>query len=266
MIDTTAARPGDHWRAQLARVASTQAHHDRDTSPPFLDPEMFRWRPEELAERLLRPSLRPAIEALPPGGSVLDVGVGGGSSSLVLAPYAGLIVGVDHDQAMLASFMASARAVGVAAEAVLGTWPQAAALVEPADIVVCHHAMYNVAEIEDFIGALTARGRRRVVVELLARPPTAWLNPLWKAFHEVDRPDWPVADDAEAVIRAMGFAVERRDAVMPPRAVRVTPEAVAFARRRLSVGPERDGEIEAFLRERKPEREHLVALWWPGAA
>jgi hypothetical protein len=32
------------------------------------------------------------------------------------------------------------------------------------------------------------------------------------------------------------------------------------------VGPERDGEIEAFLRERKPEREHLVALWWPGAA
>jgi len=41
---------------------------------------------------------------------------------------------------------------------------------------------------------------------------------------------------------------------------------VAFVRRRLYVGPERDPEIEQFLRSREPQEHRVIALWWPGIA
>ncbi len=117
-------------------------------------------------------SRRRALEALPDGGTVLDVGVGGGASSLGLVPKPGLIVGVDQLEGMLELFQASARTAGVPARAVLGTWSEAAQQVEPVDVAVCHHAIYRVAEIEDFAAALTVRARHRVVIELSAT--TRW--------------------------------------------------------------------------------------------
>jgi SAM-dependent methyltransferase len=263
----TTPRPGDRWREAIAASAVPQAVLDgAPEAAPMLEPQRFRWRPEEDAAQPVRPSRRRALEALPAGGSVLDVGVGGGASSLGLVPTAGLIVGVDPMEAMLESFRASAAAAGVAARAVLGTWPDIAGRVEVADVAVCHHAMYRVEEIEDFVGALTAHARRRVVVELSGHSPLAGLNPLWKLIHGIDRPDPPVADEAQAVLVAMGLAVEREDIVLPARAQEVTPELVAFARRRLYVGPERDPEIEDYLRTREPQPNRVAALWWPGGA
>jgi SAM-dependent methyltransferase len=233
---------------------------------PTLEPERFRWRPEQDAKQPVRPSRRRALEALPEGGSVLDVGVGGGASSLGLVPKVGVITGVDGLAGMLESFEASAATAGVAARAVLGTWPEMACEVEAADVVVCHHAMYSVVEIEDFIAALTTRARIRVVVELSAHPPLSVLNPLWRRFHGIDRPDWLVADEAQAVLAALGLAVERQDMALPANPPAVTPQHVAFCRRRLFVGPDRDAEIEEFLRTRSPEDHWVSALWWPGTA
>ena len=259
--------PADRWRRSLGRVAPPQAILDKSPQPEFsLEPAMFRWRPDEDAKQPVRPSRRRALEALPDGGTVLDVGVGGGASSLGLVPKPGLIVGVDPLEGMLELFQASARTAGVPTRAVLGTWPEAAHEVEPADVAVCHHAIYRVAEIEDFAAALTVRARRRVVIELSAHHPLAALGPLWNALHGVEWPDWPVADEAEAVFASMGLGVEREDVVLPPPDREVTPEFVAFVRRRLHVGPDRDPEIEEFLRRRKPEERRVVALWWPGAA
>lgn len=258
---------GDRWRRSVRAAAVPQDIVDKAPEPESsFEPEMFRWDPEHDARQPVRPSRRRALEALPEAGSVLDIGVGGGASSLGLVPKAGLIVGVDPLESMLELFEASARTAGVAARAALGTWPEAADEVEPADVVVCHHAIYRVAEIEDFVSALTARARRRVVVELAARHPLAGLSPLWRAFHGVEWPEWPVADEAEAVVLSMGIAVEREDVVLPPHARAVTPGFVAFVRRRLHVGPEWDAEIEEFLRGRDPEEQRVAALWWPGAA
>ena len=197
---------------------------------------------------------------------MLDVGVGGGASSLGLVPKPGLIVGVDPLEAMLEAFQASGRAAGVATRAVLGTWPDAAAEVEPADVVVCHHAVYRVAEIEHFVTMLTARARSRVVLEVSSQPPLPGLGVLWRAFHGIERAPWPVADEAEAVLASMGLAVQREDTVLAPHQREVTPQFVAFVRRRLCVGPDRDPEIEDFLRGRQAEEHCVAALWWPGAA
>lgn len=240
-----------------------------DSSPEpeaTLEPERFRWNPEQDAAQPIRPSRRRALEALPEGGSVLDVGVGGGASSLGLVPRAGLIVGVDPLEGMLESFQAAARVAGVAAEAVIGRWPDVAGQVRAADVAVCHHAMYRVEELEDFVAALTDHARHRVVVELSAHSPLAGLNPLWKIIHGIDRPDPLVADEVQSVLDALGLGAGREDMILPPRVQEVTPQLVAFARRRLHVGPERDTEIEEFLRTREPQEHRVVALWWPGAA
>lgn len=259
--------PGDAWRDTQRRSAVPQSIVDNAPEPEFsLEPERFRWRPDEDAKQPVRPSRRRALEALPEGGSVLDVGVGGGASSLGLVPKAGLIVGVDPLAGMLESFQESARAAGVPTRTVRGDWPDVAGEVDVTDVAVCHHAVYRITAIEDFVAAMTAHARRRVVVELSARSPLAALNPLWKIIHGIDRPDVEIADLAEAVLVSMGLAVEREDLVLPPKVQEVTPQLVAFTRRRLYVGPECDGEIEEYLRAQDPREHRVVALWWPGAA
>ena len=261
------SRPGDEWRAALRLSEVPQSIRDNAPEPEVsLEPERFRWKPEEDAKQPVRPSRRRALEALPEGGSVLDVGVGGGASSLGLVPKVGLIVGVDPLAGMLESFEASAVVAGVATRTVLGTWPEVAGEVEAAVVAVCHHDVYRVTEIEDFVTAMTERARRRVVVELSAHSPLAALNPLWKIIHGIDRPDFEVADMVEAVLVSMGLEVQRDDIVLPPRVQEVTPQLVAFSRRRLYVGPERDPEIGQFLRTREVKEHRVAALWWPGAA
>lgn len=264
---SVATRPGDRWREALAARAVPDEISERAPGPPRrgLEPERFRWRPEVDAAQPSRPSRRRALEALPEAGSVLDVGCGGGASSLGLAPKAGLIVGVDRSEAMLASFEESARGAGINVRSVQGDWPGAGDQIEPVDVAVSHHAIYGVTEIEAFVEALTDHARSRVVIEVSVNGPQAALAPLWKTFHGVDRPLQPIADMAEELLRAMGYDVGRDDAVAPPRSDGVTPESVAFARRRLHVGPERDPQIEAFLRAMPPEH-RVVALWWPGRA
>lgn len=265
--NTPRTEAGERWRRALQTLAPPARVLDAAPDPaPTLEPERFRWRPEEDATRPVRPSRRRALEALPPGGTVLDVGVGGGASSLGLVPRAGLIVGVDPLAGMLAAFEESARAAGVAAQPVLGSWPEVADRVAPAHVAVSHHALYRHEAIEAFLAALTARAVHRVVLELSAQPPLAGLNRLWTAIHGEERPDWAVADAAEAVAHDMGLDVAREDVVLPPHRPEVTPALVAFARRRLYVGPDRDGEIEAYLRAREPQEQRVVALWWPGAA
>ncbi|MGI8536331.1 MAG: class I SAM-dependent methyltransferase [Mycobacteriales bacterium] len=263
----TRSRPGDRWRQGLAdRDVPQDLADSAPEPPPSLEPESFRWRPEEDAHRPVRPSRRRALEALPDAGSVLDVGVGGGASSLGLAPRVGSITGVDRMPEMLELFEASALAAGVAPRAVLGAWPDVADDVEPVDVAVCHHAIYGVAEIEDFVVALTTRARRRVVIELSGQLPQARFDPLWKLLHGIDRAHFSVAEEVHAVLAAMGLAVQREDIVLPANPRDVTTEFVAFARRRLFVGPEKDPEIEQFLRAMTPEPMTVVALWWPGAA
>ena len=260
-------RPGDAWRRALAEAAPPQ--HLVDAAPPrpqHLEPEMFRWRPGDEDGVPIRPSRRRVLEALPEGGTVLDVGVGGGRSSLPLGGRASRIVGVDRSEEMLASFEASARHAGIDARGVLGTWPAVAAEVEPADVVVCHNAVYGEEEIEPFFEALTTHARRRVVVEVSTVPPPWGLARVWKAVHGTERPTPPVADLLEGVLAAMGLVAGREDVVVPGQAREVTPERVAFARRRLYVGQERDEEIAELLRTLPPVDVTVAALWWPGAA
>ena len=212
----------------------------------------------------LTPTLRRGREALPAGGSVLDVGAGGGAASLPLCPPAATVTAVDQSPAMLTAFAELAGRQGIDHREVQGLWPDVAGEVGPADVVVCSHVLYNVGDLVPFVAALTSHARRRVVVEITASHPQALLNPLWEHFHGVFRPTRPTALDAAAVIRDLGLDVAVEDFEAPPRWTGAhrdhRDEQVAFARRRLCLPAERDAEVAAMLPPPGPRR--LVTLWW----
>jgi SAM-dependent methyltransferase len=226
--------------------------------------------------KLDTPTTRRALEALPERGVVLDVGVGGGATSLPLAAHAGLIVGVDAQPDMLAGFLENAAEARVRAEAVEGRWPDVADRVPRADVVVAGHVFYNTPALEPFARAMDGHARARVVAELTEQHPLAWMNDLWRRFHDLDRPTGPTAIDAEAVLRELGFDVRREDrrpsAAEGGGGFAERGGAIAAVRRRLCLPADRDEEIADALADRLrrtgdgwdagPQERTIVTLWW----
>jgi precorrin-6B methylase 2 len=265
------------WRDGLAAWAiPDEILQAAPESPWGLPPELFRRRAEAAVGNEPSALTVRALDALPEGGTVVDVGVGGGATSLPLASRASRIIGVDGSDAMLASFADAARAAGADAVGIHGTWPDVAADVELADVVVCGHVLYNVQDLEPFARALTGHARRRVVVEITGTHPLAWMADMWMRFHSLERPEGPTADDAEAALRELGLAVDREDREAEPRSggFERRGDAVALIRRRLCLPSERDDEItdalEGRLVERKglwsagPTTQRIATMWWDG--
>lgn len=208
------------------------------------------------------PSRRHAADALPAGGTVLDVGCGGGRASLALVPPAGALTGVDASSEMLAEFARGAAERGVEHQEVLGAWPQVAPTAGDADVVVCHHVLYNIPDLVPFTQALTGAARARVVVEITAEHPWAATSGLWRHFHDLERPSGPTAELAIQTLRDAGLPVNAERWSRPPRAL--DPElAVTALRRRLCLTADRDAEIAAALQGGAPGGEQeVVTLWW----
>ena len=256
------------WTSALSEWAIPQEILDRAPESPYSFPPWLFEHAARRAETATTPSRERALEALPARGSVLDVGVGGGAASLPLVPPAAYVVGVDQSSAMLETFARAADQKGVAHKEVLGTWPDVAGDVDGVDVVVCHHVFYNAPDLVAFASALTARARRRVVVELTAHHPLSRFNDLWRRFHGIERPDRPTVDDAVAVLHEMGLSVSFERWQRPALWEGVErSKMVAFARTRLCLGPDRDPEIDASLDdERFAAPRDLATLWWPGEA
>ena len=244
--------PLARWRAQLEAWAIPEEILAAAPESPWGFPVgLFRARAERAgAGSRPTPSNREAARWLPPGGGVLDVGAGGGAASLPLAGVAGRVVGVDESSAMMEAFLAAAAGAGLRAEGVQGRWPQVAGRVGPADVVVCHHVLYNVADLAPFAAALTDHARRRVVVELTDRHPLVGLTPLWRRFHGLERPSGPTAGDAAAALDALGLDPRRQDWESGDRlGFDRFEELVAFTRRRLCLPADRDAEVAEALLE-----------------
>jgi methyltransferase family protein len=270
MTDTRSPDSARRWREDLDAWAIPPEILEAAPETPWGCPTgLFARSAEEAVaarEAQPTPSQRRAREALPDGGSVLDVGVGGGAASLPLCPPASSVTGVDQSAGMLAAFAGLAEQQGIAHREVEGLWPAVAADVGPADVVVCHHVLYNFGDIVPFLTALTDHARRRVVVEITAEHPQSMLNELWLHFHGNVRPTRPTATDAAAVLRDLGCDVGMEEFDAAPRwgHDHDRAEVVAFARRRLCLPAERDPEIDAVLETPTPRRH--VTLWWSGRA
>ena len=166
----------ERWASELAAWAiPDHIMAQAPESPWVFTPALFRAPAEPGPDT---PSRLRALQALPDRGSVLDVGCGGGAAGLALVPPAARVTGFDQSEELLALFTERASELGGEQETVQGSWPDDAALVGPADVVVCHHVAYNVPRLGAFAGELTSHARARVVMELSGQHPRAGVNHL----------------------------------------------------------------------------------------
>jgi hypothetical protein len=165
---------------------------------------------------------------------------------------------------MLDAFAATARDRGVAHTEILGDWPDVADQTPIADVVVCHHVVYNVPDLSGFVRALTAHARHRVVLELPSRHPLTWMNPLWKQFWGLERPTSPTALDAAQIIRDCGYDVHVAEFDDVVERIPLDPQAQAeSACIRLCLPIERAGEVaDAIAATDRGAPRRLVALRW----
>lgn len=231
------------------------------TSPWIHPPKMFR---STAQDPINTPAMRAASEFLGAGGTVLDVGCGGGRSSLPLGGLLRHVTGVDEQSDMLWQFTEAAARKGIASAAVEGKWPDAAGECPIVDVVVCHHVVYNVAALGPFVAALDAHATTGVVIELPDRHPQSPLNSLWEHFWGLTRPSEPSAELFVEVVRESGRSPEVVTTRRPQRQAPVDrPELVAFVRQRLCLTADRDTEIDELLGD-KPQLspDTVVSVSW----
>ncbi len=211
------------------------------------------------------PSRRVALDLLgAAGGTVLDVGCGGGAASLALLPAAHHVTGTDTAADMLDAFTRACEQRGVPHRTVLGPWPDTAAEAGVADVVVCHHVGYNIADLGPFVVAIDAAATRGVVLELHAEHPTSWMDPLWQRFHGLRWAPAATVDDALAVLIEIGIRPRVRRWTKPARARGA--DEVELARRRLCLPRDRVRDVARALDALPQGPREFVTISWEHAA
>ncbi|WP_240197676.1 class I SAM-dependent methyltransferase [Nonomuraea lactucae] len=255
------------WRERLESWAIPEEILAKAPADPWgHSPARFATRTDRaLAEPDDGPTMTRVAEALPQGGTLLDVGSGTGASSLPLHERIGELYAVDTSPGMLAELALRADKLGVPLTAVEGRWPDVAGQVPVADAAVAGHVVYNVPDLAAFLRALDERTSGRVVIELTHRHPMSWMTPLWQHFHDVDRPVRPIAEDCVALAAALGYPVRVEEREAPLERFGSLEELAAGACRRLCLDPSRAGEVAetALSLGMWPlPRDRWVTLWW----
>jgi SAM-dependent methyltransferase len=266
------------WREDLAAWAIPEHITASVTDSPWVLPaQVFARRADKVSAEPSGPSFERAWAALDPAGSVLDVGSGPGAACLPLLPRATSLTAVDEAGPMLAMLADRAEARGRKVTCVTGRWPDVGPLVAVADVVTCHHVLYNVPDIDAFVAALTTHARRIVVVEVTSVHPLTSLSPLWRMFHGLRRPDRPTGADLIALLRALGLRLGYQEWSRPGGAEYSTfAELVDVTRRRLCLPPDRADElgqalVAAGVDPARPEDlgssgRQVLTIWWEGEA
>lgn len=257
MMARTAA---ERWRQALAAWALPDSILLAATESPWIHPPELFGVPDVIDAT---PSHSRALEALSIGGVVLDVGCGGGVAAYALTPPAKRVIGVDSQAAMLQMFQRGAERRGVACEVIEGLWPEVADRTPIADVVTAHHVAYNVGDVVAFLAALGTHARHRVVLELPDRHPLTPMSDAWRHFWQLERPTEPTPRLLCEVLAEMGIEAHREQWTSGGRAP-IEPRLAAHVMRvRLCLAPEREPEVEEFMRSHpEPPIRELSTVWW----
>jgi SAM-dependent methyltransferase len=250
----------EKWRDDLASWAIPQEILDQAELPPWFHPATLFALPDKIWNS---PSHDRAREAMPKGGTVLDIGSGGGIAAFAITPPAGGVIAVDHQREMLEMFEKSAAQRGVECKTFEGFWPAIAEQVPVADVVTVHHVVYNVGDIKPFIEALNSHATKRVVIELPLVHPMTPRNSGWKYFWNLDRPTSPTFEDFMAVLSELGIKAQSEKFTGKILLDEGEDDRVEYTRLRLCLPKERNSEVEEFLRENpSPTQRELAVVWW----
>jgi len=255
------------WSDMLRRWAIPEdLVESAPASPYFFNAGVFIAAADDaLAREIDTPSETVAREALPAGGAVIDVGVGAGAANLRLADRAGHVFAIDPSRELLDAFADRAEHLDVGYSTIEGPWPDVASSVQgPAHVAVCHHVLYNVGDLAGFVATMVAHASERVVVELTAVHPMAWMTPYWEALYGLSQPDRPTVDDAVEVLTAMGVEAQQQRWERQYQMIgEFDGDRTQWIARRLCLPPARLPELERLLAKRPPpEVRDVVTVWW----
>ncbi len=122
--------------------------------------------------------------------TVLDVGGGAGRFAVALALGCAGVTVVDPSGSMLAQLREAVREAGVSnVSDVYSEWESAD--VEAADVALCSHVVYGVADIRPFIEKLIAHAREKVALVSFVDSPQAGVAPLWEPVYGERRVNLP---------------------------------------------------------------------------
>ena len=252
--------PIDKWKSDLESWAIPQEILDQAEVAPWFHPASLFALPNEIWDS---PSHQRAREAMPIGGTVLDIGCGGGVAAFAIAPPAAHLVGVDHQREMLDMFERNALERKLTSEVFEGFWPAIANDVPIADVVTVHHVVYNVGDIEPFVRAIDNHARHRVVIELSLVHPMTPRNSGWKHFWNLDRPTSPTADDFFDVLKYLGIKPNIEKFEGRILLDEGEDDRVEYTRMRLCLPESRRAEIVEFLKQNpSPTSRELAVIWW----
>jgi hypothetical protein len=124
--------------------------------------------------------------------------------------------------------------------------------------------VYNVPDLAAFASALGEHACRRVVIELTAVQPMAWMAPYWKALHGIDQPDRPLAKDAVAAVQELGFTLRQERWQRHYQMLGESGDQPLLPiARRLCLPTARHDELrEALAAVPPPTDREVVTLWW----
>ncbi|MYJ15517.1 MAG: class I SAM-dependent methyltransferase [Acidimicrobiia bacterium] len=268
--------PSGRWKADLESWAIPESVLEQaDESPYGWPPELWRRRTRESRTRRgTTPTTSLVTEMLGVDGTLVDVGAGTGRSCLPYARAGHRVTAVEKNPGMAAGLREEADAEGLEVEVLVGVWPDAAVSTPVADVALSSHVVYDVADIGPFIRALGGHCRRGAVVEMTNVHPWTNMNYLYRAIHDLDRPEGPSVEDLVAVIVSelgVEVGVVRWERA-PDLWFRTWDDVLAYYGRRVAVPLARRAELRPLLKEHVVARDDrlyvedgprtLATLWW----
>lgn len=248
------------WKKDLESWAIPQEIIDQAEESPWIHPPVLFQMPDTITETV---SHQKAKEALPENGSVLDIGCGGGIAAFALAEKAKHVIGVDHQAEMVTMFSENAKNRGLTSEVHEGFWPAIADEVKSADVVTCHHVVYNVQEIIPFLKALDNHANKRVVIEMPTHHPLSNMDKAWKYFWKLDRPTEPNPEDLMEVLKEIGINAQVEYWSGTAREQLDIDQTAEFNRIRLCLPKSRFAEVKDFFIGQPGSIERdLATIWW----
>jgi 2-polyprenyl-3-methyl-5-hydroxy-6-metoxy-1,4-benzoquinol methylase len=178
-------RGGDFWTSRAASFARFSAGVRRD------DPVLSR-----------------VLEQLPVAdGRVLDVGAGTGRYAVPLAETGARVTALEPNAAMAALLGEEARARGVSIPVEQASWPDGEGRVGSADVVLCAHVVYPIAEIVPFVRALDRAARCAVVLVARLGQLDDAIAHVFTAVHGEPRVPMPALPDLWMLLLQLGLPV-----------------------------------------------------------
>ena len=170
--------------AQSEAVMAAAAWSDDDFWQPYA--RFFRLDPRRRDD----PVLDVLLSMVEPGSTALDVGGGAGRMALPMALKCRHVTVVEPSESMVAQLHDSAADAGIENVSVTqAVWENAEA--DAADVVLCAHVVYGVADIEPFIRKLEAHASSLVVLLAFVESPMNRISRFWQPVHGEVRIDMP---------------------------------------------------------------------------